>query len=77
MPTRYIGVPRGTPPRKCFRCPATIYLVKNPKTERRMPIDCEPYAKAPESRAPTSDQDGKGVSHFATCPEAASFRRSR
>ena len=45
----------------CKRCPAVIRFVHT-KSGKRMPVDV------------VKDQDGVYVSHFATCPAAASFR---
>ena len=63
-------VPMGTPPRRCDGCSATIFWVTMP-SGKRMPIDCN----APHGKPPTETESGTGVSHFATCPSAARFRR--
>lgn len=65
-------VPMGTPPRRCDGCSATIFWVVT-ATGKRMPVDCN----QPEGRAPTDASSGTGISHFATCPNAASFRKRR
>lgn len=67
-------VPAGAKPTNCrdARCGALIYFVKQP-SEKFMPIDCD---RAHGGRVPTETQQGAGISHYATCPGAADFRRS-
>lgn len=79
-PLEYIDVPADTSPAQCrgASCKATIYwierLSKNKKTPDkivRIPVDCEynEQCSAPVSGA----NDGLGVNHFQTCPDANRF----
>ncbi len=63
-----------------------VGFVVHPTTGRMHPVDCdveggeEPSAhKDPRQLDAFDDRatahDGRGVSHFATCPDAATFRR--
>lgn len=72
-------VPARTPPASCRSCGARIYWVVT-DAGRRMPVDCDaegttrPFVPVPGDGEP---QDGRGVSHFATCPQAAAHRKPR
>lgn len=69
-----IDVPAGTPVSQCrdATCQAPIYWTVLPKSGKRTPVDCrEEYGGV----APTALEHGRGVSHFATCPGAATFRK--
>ncbi len=68
----WFEVPARTRPAECKGCGATIHWIASP-TGRRMPIDCAVDGGAP----PTDRWPGTGISHHATCPEAARFRRAR
>lgn len=71
-------------------CRKPVFFIKHPFTEKPHPIDCEvPYGRRPSSRPHDPLQaglfddpalvepayDGRGVSHFETCVDAARFRR--
>lgn len=70
-----LRIPAGTPASQCRSraCRATIYWIAHPTTGRLHPVDCA----YPDGAAPTATEDGQGVSHFATCPDAPHFRRAR
>lgn len=71
-----LDVPAGTPASECRdpECRAAVYWIVMAKSGKRHPVDCrEEYGGA----APTSLEHGRGVSHFATCPAAARFRKGR
>ena len=73
--SRPIEVPAGTLPKLCKAdiCRAPIYWIET-KTGKWMPVDCAPkHGGTP----PTEERAGSGVPHWATCPAAPSFRRSR
>jgi len=80
-----IGPPPDVPLTKCRRCPAQIFFVLSEKG-RPIPMDAEPVQGFTlEKRKPGADglhyphyvahHARVYISHFATCPEAASFRR--
>lgn len=79
-PPTYFTVPAGTREAECKSCHATIYFVTTPKG-KQMPVDCEPEGCYEPSilaeMAGDPDFDGKGVSHFGTCPTAAQHRKAR
>ena len=66
-----------------------IYFISHPFTGKPHPIDCDvPGGRRPSAHAASPDQgslfeagsteatyDGRGISHFETCPDAALFRR--
>ena len=67
-------------------CTAVIYWTTNPDTSRPLPIDCDvDGGQAPSESADrgqldafageTAVFDGRGVSHFETCPDRDLFRR--
>jgi hypothetical protein len=64
---------------KCKSCEKPIYWIRT-KAGRHMPVDCDveggqkPFVPVPGDGEP---QNGIGVSHFATCPNAAQYRRPR
>lgn len=66
-------VPAGTKVSACRSCQKPIYWVENPATQRRSPVDCAPDG----CQAPTATDEGRGVSHFGTCPDAAQWRRGK
>lgn len=70
-------------------CGRPIYFIVHPGSGRLHPIDCDvpgglrPSAKAhdplqerlfAEDQTAEAAHDGRGVSHFETCPEAMRFR---
>lgn len=68
-------VPKGTPVSACKGkdCGAPIYWTEQPRKNKpgtsRIPVDCD----VDGGQSPDSLQDGKGVSHFQTCPNAGDF----
>lgn len=68
-------VPKGIKPTECrgINCGAVVYWISHPETGRSHPIDCEHDGCFP----PTSREDGLGISHFATCPDAEQFRKRK
>jgi hypothetical protein len=78
---KLITIPKDTPPTTCKACGATMYFVgKNP-----ISVDT-PHGKAPQAKAAEyryGDNrasnlklgEGRGISHFANCPNANEFRR--
>jgi hypothetical protein len=71
-------------------CRAVIYFIENPTSGKRMPVDCDveggeaPSPKADPRQMDAFDArrseglgsyDGRGVSHFTTCPDADRFTR--
>lgn len=83
---QFVIVPAGARPAHCSSCGAEIYWVITGKG-RRMPVDCNvPGGQVPFGRTaigaeqldgPDAILDGKGISHFATCPQAAQHRKPR
>lgn len=72
---QFFTVPPGTKASQCRSCRATIYWIELP-SGKRMPVDCDvDGGQKPDASSLTPD--GTGVSHFATCPDAARFRRPR
>ena len=84
-PTSF-DVPAGSRPSQCNgpSCRATIYWITNPVTGRMMPVSCD--VEGGETPSETTDRrqadlfcadvaihDGRGVSHFTTCPDAEFF----
>jgi hypothetical protein len=65
------AIPAGTRPSLCSAssCRKTIYWIVT-GNQKRMPVD----VNVPEGKAPTRDEPGHGVPHWATCPEADAFR---
>lgn len=93
MPTatsRFHTVPAGTKPSQCngSTCRATIYWIRTPEG-RAIPIDCDVEGGEPPSDTNDRNQldafsggsafvfEGRGVSHFTTCPDADEFRGGR
>lgn len=68
----FFEIPVGTPPKRCDRCPATIYFIHT-KSGKRMPVRADLEGCKP----PVGDVKGRGLSHFADCPAAAHFRKPR
>lgn len=67
---QFFDVPAGTRAAQCRSCKAVIYWIELP-SGKRMPVDCD----VDGAYEPTEREDGSGVSHFATCPDAAHHRR--
>jgi len=77
----WFTVPHGTPEADCSRCDADeLYWIVTQKG-KKMLVDCGVKGGAAPSKnrliVASGDElrDGRGVSHYATCPAAASFRR--
>lgn len=78
---QFFVVPARTPPAECRGCKATIYWITT-EAGKAAPIDCdvEGGVRPSRSTAPLGGvqyNPGRGISHFATCPQAAGFRRVR
>lgn len=69
----FIPIPAGTPPTPCKSCRQLIYWAPHPSTGKNHPVS----VADPESYAPDQDSDGKGITHFADCPNAASHRKTK
>lgn len=85
---RWYDVPVKTKPAECRGkdCGDPIYWIDNPdRPGRKLPVDCdvdggqEPYAGEDRRQLgmfghePRDAQVGRGVNHFATCPNAEEF----
>ncbi len=69
----WFAVPRGAIESECrsANCRAAIYWIAT-KNGKRMPVDVYVIGgKAP------GDEDGRGVSHYATCPDAPKWRAKK
>lgn len=69
----WFEVPAGTPPAGCRSCGQTIFWIAT-TGGKRMPVDCEVAG----GRWPGTDfrePAGRGVSHFATCPDRDRWRQ--
>jgi hypothetical protein len=75
MTPRFLDIPPGTPATRCGseKCGQLIYWISHPASGRPHPVDPDVDGGV----APTADAPGRGVSHFATCADAALFRKSR
>ena len=84
----FLVVPAGTKPTECRgpTCGAVIYFITHPKTGRPHPVDCDvDGGEAPSAHKDSRQlgmfddigppRDGRGVTHFTTCLDAAAFRR--
>lgn len=67
----YFPVPAGTPSRQCRSCPFPVYWIVT-AAGKRMPVDCG----VDGGIEPTATEPGRGLSHFATCANAAQHRRA-
>jgi hypothetical protein len=79
----WFDVPAGTRAAECRTCHATIYWITT-ANDRKMPVDCDVdggFAPAVQELVDAHDGDwdgrGRGVSHFATCPERDQWRKPR
>lgn len=83
---RFYDVPAGTKPTRCngADCGRPMYWARNPTTGRAVPVDCDVEGGRTPSVNTNADQmgmfgvdaevhDGRGVSHFLTCVNAAQF----
>ena len=66
----FIAIPAGTPPSKCRGCEMVIYFCTHPRTSRVHPVS----VAHEDAVLPTVTTAGRGISHFADCPEAERFR---
>jgi hypothetical protein len=86
----WLTVPAGTRPTECRgrTCRALIYWIEHPRTGKPHPVDCDvPGGEEPSRHSFSTEQgnvfsgefekahDGRGLSHFASCPDAKAFRR--
>jgi hypothetical protein len=72
MTTIVYAIPAGTSVSSCnaATCRRPIYWILT-GAGKRMPID----ASVPEGKVPTRSEPGQGIPHWATCPEATSFKK--
>lgn len=76
-PGPFFTVPAGTRVAECRGCGERIFWIETPGG-KRMPVDCDVEGgHEPSEPQSTTQHDGSGVSHFATCPDHAKFRRPR
>ena len=68
---KYIDVPAGSPQTRCQKCNADKLFWGQTKNKKLTLVDCAVAGAI----VPTSTESGRGVSHFATCPEALGFKR--
>ncbi len=77
---QWITVPAGTPSAECRGCKATVYWIVT-ENDRRMPVNCDvPGGLRPirfTGGGATMKDNGRGLSHFADCPQATRFRKGR
>lgn len=73
-PEHFQLIPAGTRQEACRGCQAPIYWAKNSKGKMH-PFDCD----VPGGTRPGNGltDHGRGVTHFATCPNADRFRKRR
>jgi hypothetical protein len=84
---RVIEIPWHLAPSECRGCGATIWFVDDARTRRPHPVSVDgPGCRAPERETVARDpdtgvehvvrphRDGRGISHFETCPAADRFR---
>lgn len=74
---QYFDVPAGTPRAECRSCHAPVYWIAT-AAGKRMPVDCAVDGGANPFKGVPGDggeRDGKGVSHFVTCPNADLHRK--
>ena len=87
---QFYKVPAGTRSSRCSgpTCGKQIYFITNPRSGRMMPVDCGVEGGEPPTATKDKGQsdlfageimvhDGRGVSHFLTCPDAEQFSRGR
>lgn len=73
MANLWVKIPAGTRGSRCkgSTCGLTIYFADHPNTGRAHPYDCTVEG----GKIPTETEDGLGVTHYSTCPDANQFRR--
>jgi hypothetical protein len=77
--TQWFTVPAGTPASECRGCKATVYWIVT-ENDRRMPVNCDVPGgtrpiRFPSSSGATLMDNGRGLSHFADCPNWERFRK--
>jgi hypothetical protein len=73
----FFDVPATTRQERCRSCHAPIYWIRT-LGGKLMPVDCAVEGGAPPvHNPPWPALPGRGVSHFATCPEADRWRKGR
>lgn len=65
-----IPIPAGNAASKCKSCQQTIYWAPYPTTGKMHPVSIDNA----HGRAPSSNADGQGLSHFSDCPNAEQHR---
>ena len=70
----YLSVPAGTRVAKTCSCGVKLYFIpaKTPG-KRPIPVNCECEGGQP----PTADDPGRGLNHFADCPDRDTYRKPR
>lgn len=71
-PQATFTVPAATRAAQCRSCGAEVFWITT-DAGRQMPVD----VNVEGGRTPGVDADGRGISHFATCPFADEHRRPR
>ena len=71
----WFDVPPGTPEADCARCDADGLYWGWTKNKKKILIDTAVAGGIVPSGDYRSQQWGKGVAHFATCPKAQEFKR--
>lgn len=82
----WFDVPAETRPMCCRSCGAAVYFITTP-AGKPMPVDVlvrgglVPRARrlVPNDHgtaSPTEERNGRGVSHFATCPDSPMWKKS-
>lgn len=80
-PPQFFDVPAGTRAAQCSSCRATVYWIVT-LAGKRMPVDCDiEGGYVPDGDWNGGGQalspQGRGVSHFVTCPNRDQHRRPR
>jgi hypothetical protein len=72
----WYDVPAATNPSQCKKCKAVVYWITTKSRAKgrgnedvKVPVDCE----VDGAFVPTSTEQGRGVTHFRTCPNASDF----
>jgi hypothetical protein len=69
----FFTVPAGTKAAPCRGCSRFVYWIITEKNKKPMPVDVDVDGGLP----PSATESGRGLSHYATCPAAARFRKRR
>jgi hypothetical protein len=70
----WFDVPAGTDPADCRSCGKTVFWITTTGA-KRMPVDCDVAGGRWPLATFAGEQIGRGVSHFATCPDASKWRQ--